>query len=617
MVETPDLKYRFFVTHRALVLARDYAFEALALAVVVLTQSDIWTNVDENRIRVAAIALFTAGALLFRRRAPFVVPLAVASGAVAFTLLDPTAAYETDTMFLVLILAAWAAGSLLDARQALIALGALLVAGWTVFIRAPDVPLTELIWLSIPVVGTFVLSAATARHSERARLAEQRMLEAEEVARRAVEDERSRITRELHDVLAHSVSVMTVQASAVRRLLKPEQEREREALMTVEETGRQALAEMRRLLGIMRTEAEPAALAPQPGIGTLPELVEQVRQSGLPVELTVEGTPVKLPAGVDLSAYRIVQEALTNTLRHAGPAHAWVAVRYAGEDVEIEVANDGNSDNPGDGSGHGLVGMRERVALCGGELESGPRPGRRLQDLRAPSRRRRCGMSIRVLIVDDQALVRAGFKMILESEPEIEIVGEAEDGLQAVETARELRPDVVLMDIRMPNLDGLEATRRILDTPGEAPRILMLTTFDLDEYVYEALRAGASGFMLKDTPPEQLVAAIHVVASGDALLSPAITKRVIEEFIRRPPSSIATAPSPKVAELTARELEVLGFMARGLSNAEIARDLFVSETTVKTHVARILMKLDLRDRVQAVVFAYETGIVQPGGSDAG
>ena len=314
MVQTLDLKYRFFVTHRALVLARDYAFEVLALAVVVLTQSDIWMNVDENRIRVSAIALFTAGALLFRRGAPFLVPLAVASGALAFTLLDPMAAYETDTMFLVLILAAWASGSLLDPRQAVIALGSLLVAGWTVFIRAPDVPATDLIWLSIPVVGTFVLSAATARHSERARLAEQRMLEAEEVARRAVEDERSRITRELHDVLAHSVSVMTVQASAVRRLLKPEQEREREALMTVEETGRQALAEMRRLLGIMRTDEEPPALAPQPGIGTLPELVEQVRQSGLPVELTVEGTPVKLPAGVDLSAYRIVQEALRNTL---------------------------------------------------------------------------------------------------------------------------------------------------------------------------------------------------------------------------------------------------------------------------------------------------------------
>jgi signal transduction histidine kinase len=172
---------------------------------------------------------------------------------------------------------------------------------------------------------------------------------------------------------------MTVQASAVRRRLTPEQEREREALLTVEETGRQALAEMRRLVGIMRTEEDSVALTPQPGLGTLPALVEQVRQSGLPVELRVEGEPVKLPAGVDLSAYRIVQEALTNTLKHAGPARAWVAVRYAGDDVEIEVENDGRSDGDGDGdgavAGHGLVGMRERVALCGGELHSGPRPG--------------------------------------------------------------------------------------------------------------------------------------------------------------------------------------------------------------------------------------------------
>jgi signal transduction histidine kinase len=363
------------VAPRVLVLARDYVFEALALAAVVFTQIEIWRDLDENRFRLAAIALFTAGSLLLRRSTPFAVPLAVAAGAIAFTLLDPGAAYDTESMFIVLILAAWVAGSLLDVRQAVTALGALLTSAWLVFIRAPDVPATELIWVSIPICGTFVLSAAASRHSERARLAEERARRMEEEARQAVEDERGRITRELHDVLAHSVSVMTVQASAVRRLLTPEQEREREALMTVEETGRQALAEMRRLLGIMRTDAERPALAPQPGIGTLPELVEQVRQSGLPVELTVEGTPVKLPAGVDLSAYRIVQEALTNTLKHAGPAHAWVAVRYAGEDVEIEVANDGSSDNGGDGTGHGLVGMRERVALCGGELQCGPRPG--------------------------------------------------------------------------------------------------------------------------------------------------------------------------------------------------------------------------------------------------
>jgi DNA-binding NarL/FixJ family response regulator len=220
-------------------------------------------------------------------------------------------------------------------------------------------------------------------------------------------------------------------------------------------------------------------------------------------------------------------------------------------------------------------------------------------------------MTTRVLIVDDQSLVRAGFRMILESEPEIEVVGEAADGLTAVLAARETQPDVILMDVRMPNVDGLEATRRLLDGKEEGPRILILTTFDLDEYVYEALRAGASGFLLKDTPPEQLVEAIRVVANGDALLSPVVTRRVIAEFVRRPPVP-AKQTAPGLEELTARELEILRLIARGLSNAEIAAEAFVSETTVKTHVARILMKLRLRDRVQAVVFAYEHGIVQAG-----
>jgi DNA-binding NarL/FixJ family response regulator len=227
---------------------------------------------------------------------------------------------------------------------------------------------------------------------------------------------------------------------------------------------------------------------------------------------------------------------------------------------------------------------------------------------------------IRILLVDDQALVRAGFRMILDAEPEMEVVGEAGDGREAIDQVRSLRPDVVLMDIRMPELDGLEASRRILAdgvAGDEAPRILMLTTFDLDEYVYEALRAGASGFLLKDTPPEQLVAAIQVVAAGDALLSPSITRRVISEFVK------GTGPKPqaqfpRLQDLTARELEVLVLIARGLSNAEIAKALYVSETTVKTHVARILMKLGLRDRVQAVVLAYEAGVVTPGdsGTDA-
>jgi DNA-binding NarL/FixJ family response regulator len=218
---------------------------------------------------------------------------------------------------------------------------------------------------------------------------------------------------------------------------------------------------------------------------------------------------------------------------------------------------------------------------------------------------------IRVLIADDQALVRAGFRMILDAEDDLEIVGEAADGLQAVELARELAPDVVLMDIRMPELDGIEATRRLLD--GGAPvRVLMLTTFDLNEYVYDALRAGASGFLLKDVPPEQLAAGIRTVASGEALLAPAITKRLIEQFAADRPAARAPEPPPAIAELTERELEVFGLVARGLSNAEIAAELVVAETTVKTHVARLLMKLGIRDRVQAVVLAYESGLVTPG-----
>jgi DNA-binding NarL/FixJ family response regulator len=218
-------------------------------------------------------------------------------------------------------------------------------------------------------------------------------------------------------------------------------------------------------------------------------------------------------------------------------------------------------------------------------------------------------MSTRVLIADDQTLVRAGFRKLLESAPDVEVVGEAADGEQAVEQTRRLRPTLVLMDIRMPRLDGIEATRRLAaDAPGA--RVLMLTTFGLDEYVYEALRAGASGFMLKDAPPEELLAAVEVIARGDALIAPAITRTVIEEFVRRSPSR--QPPPPGLDELTQREREVLQLLARGLSNADIAERLVVSSGTVKTHVAHILAKLGLRDRVQAVILAYESGLVRAG-----
>jgi len=220
---------------------------------------------------------------------------------------------------------------------------------------------------------------------------------------------------------------------------------------------------------------------------------------------------------------------------------------------------------------------------------------------------------IRVLVVDDQGLVRAGFRMILEAQPDVEVVGEAVDGLEAVEAARRLRPGVVLMDIRMPRLDGLEATRRLAGPGASNPvKVLILTTFDLDEYVYEALRAGASGFLLKDVRREDLVAAVRVVAAGEALLAPSITKRLIGEFARRP-RPVHAAPAALEA-LTAREREVLGLMCRGHSNAEIASELVISEQTVKTHVGNVLAKLGLRDRIHAVILAYEVGLIQPGAS---
>jgi DNA-binding NarL/FixJ family response regulator len=220
---------------------------------------------------------------------------------------------------------------------------------------------------------------------------------------------------------------------------------------------------------------------------------------------------------------------------------------------------------------------------------------------------------IRVVVVDDQAVVRAGFQTILAAQPDIDVVGEAADGLEALQIVNAERPDVVLMDIRMPRLDGLEATRRMLGR-GDDVRVLIMTTFDLDEYVYEALRAGASGFLLKDVSRDELARAVRTVAAGDALLAPTITRRLIDAFVERPP--LQETQSPALESLTAREREVLERVARGMSNAEIAADLFVGEATAKSHVANVLLKLDVRTRVHAVIAAYELGLVQPGEGDA-
>ncbi len=427
---------------------------------------------------------------------------------------------------------------------------------------------------------------------------------------------------------------------------------------------------MRRLLGVLRTAGDQAELAPMPGLGELRELLDQARAAGLAVTYTLSGTPRELPEGAELAAYRVVQESLTNTRKHAGlAASAAVTLRYEPGGLVVEVTDDGMAASAGDGGGHGLAGMRERIAMYGGTVEAGPLAGGGFRVLarlpgpedecpepaaggaaarargdrtgedqaeRPPGRRRadRPGVCqqdrggcmsftastaggnaarppIRIILVDDQELVRAGFRMVLEAQPDMHVVGEAGDGLAAIDLAGRLHADVMVMDARMPRLDGVEATRRIRQA-GERPRVLMLTTFDLDEYAFAALKAGASGFLLKDVPPEELLFAIRAVDSGDSVVAPSTTRRLIDQFAAHLPGGAQPAAPPELADLTEREREVLMHVAQGLSNQEIAQLLYLSEATVKTHVGRVLGKLGLRDRVQAVVYAYEHGLVRAG-----
>ena len=457
---------------------------------------------------------------------------------------------------------------------------------------------------------------------------EQRVATREQQASRAVAEERNRIARELHDVVGHSVSVMTVQAAAVRRRLREDQVVEREALETVEGVGREAMAEMRRLVGVLReTDGEGPSLEPSPGLGQVDRLAEQFRSSGLPVSVTVTGDPRELPGGVDLTAYRLLQEGLTNSLRHAnGASHAEVVIAYDRDAVRLEVVDDGPGARGAGGWRRGRCRCRRRRRERARRHARAHRGLRRVAAGRATRRRRvrarrgaadggavvSDGGRLTVLIADDQALVRRGLRMILETEPDLDVVGEAEDGADAVSLVASTRPDIVLMDVRMPGVDGIEATRRILADPGCRTRVLMLTTFDMDEYVVDALRAGASGFLLKDVRPELLVDGIRAVAAGESLLAPVVTRRLIESYLAQSRGATADPDAMRrLGALTPRENEVLRLVARGQTNAEIAGTLYVSETTVKTHVGRILTKLGLRDRVQAVIFAYEAGLVGP------
>jgi signal transduction histidine kinase len=350
-------------------------FVSVDLAIFLVVEMALTDGVAGWQIGLSVVA---AVALLFSRDYPFVAPLVVAAALAAVVGIDADAVYELDAPFLIMLFMPWSIGSYNTKPKAILGLvWYQLVALWVSVQFRNDG--TDYFWIGIFISVAWASGFVLNRRSEHLRrLAEQaRQAEHERAAEtaRAVAEERQRIARELHDVVAHSVSVMTVQAGAVRRLLQPEQRKERAALETVEATGRQALTEMRRLVGLLREQGAMPEFSPQPGMSTIESLLDGVRAAGLPVDLEVDGTPHDLPPGVDLAAYRVVQEALTNALKYAGPAHAWVAVHWKDGRLELEIANDGRTDGDGAGSGHGLTGMRERVSLYGGEIESGPRDG--------------------------------------------------------------------------------------------------------------------------------------------------------------------------------------------------------------------------------------------------
>ncbi len=349
----------------------------------------------------------------------------------------------------------------------------------------------------------------------------------------AVTEERLRIARDLHDVVAHSMSLIAVQAGVGAHVIRTDPDAAEHSLEVIADTSRKALEQTRSMLGMLRETTEDGTRPPTQGLDDIAGLVDDVRRSGLDVELSRSGAAGDANAAVSLTAYRVVQESLTNVIKHSAAQKAQVSVAATAESIDIEVTDPGPArPSTGASSGHGLIGLDERVRLVGGTLSSGRHgDGFRVHAVTAHGSEE----MIRVAVVDDQELVRSGFVLLLRSADGIEVVGEASDGLEAIALCRRTAPDVVLMDVRMPHLDGLSATRTILADPACAnTRVVVLTTFDEDELVLEALRSGASGFLLKDTRPDQLLEAINVVAAGEALLHPRVTRRLIERFAELP-----------------------------------------------------------------------------------
>ena len=484
---------------------------------------------------------FAAALLAWRRQAPILVAALVV---LVNVLTDPEAQFST---LLSLVLVCFTVGYETRPPRSYAGLAIVLVPFIGVSIvdgfEPSDLAAAMVFFAGPWTVGTVTRDRAT-RAEEAVARADRLEAEREQEAARIAQQERTRIARELHDIVSHSISVVTIQTQAVRRRLGPDHAREAEDLAAVEATAREALAEMRRLFGVLRTDGESASLAPQPGLSELGRLVEQASTGDLAATLTVEGDPVDLSPGLDLAAYRIAQEGLTNALRHSGARHATVTLRWSPTRLDVEVEDDGRGLH--DGTCERRARARRHPRTRGPVRRHGAARARAVR--RHPAGRHPPveGQRVtRIVVCDDQGMVRAGFKSLLEAEPDLEVVGEASNGQEAIDIVTLLQPDVTLMDIRMPVLDGLAATRHLVEA-GVPTSVLVLTTFDLDEYVFEALRAGASGFLLKDAPAEELAAAIRVVAAGDSLLAPGVTRRVIDAFVRR------ADPSTRPARLAAR-----------------------------------------------------------------
>jgi len=577
-------------------------------------------------------SLLLAAALIFplvlRRRAPMTIFLVVA--AVAFVQWIVTGPALADVALLVALYTV-----ALESDWRLVTAAAVILEAGVVMATARWDPVGNNVQSFVFLTGLaftallagVVVRALRSRLDWLAERAQRLELERDQQASLAAAAERARIAREMHDVVSHNIQVMVTLADAASLAQASDPARAAEAVREVSSTGRQALTDMRRMLGVLRDEPAPAAAdGPESGAGGN----GRARRAGArhrsgrlgavgrrTLRALERGRAHRLPRGAGGADQRVearggahfgggaadLRRSRPRRPRHRrrpGPGHR--TARAAGRRPRAGRYGRTGHVVRGDAAGrpapHGGLGSRGRPA--------------RLQCAHPP-------MTIRVVLADDQALLRKGFRMILEAEDDMEIVGEAPDGADAVRLVELYRPDVVLMDVRMPVLDGIEATRAITDSAaGAETRVLILTTFDLDEYAFSALRAGASGFLLKDVPPAELIAAMRTVARGDAVVSPRITRRLLEEYAHTLPDLAAhgadgeaTGEHPALASLTEREREVLLAVADGLSNAEIAERLYVSEATVKSHVGRLLAKLGLRDRVQVVVFAFQSGLVRP------